>query len=228
MIGRVFGKLQVKRLAGEGPRGYSWWCLCECGNEVKLTTFQLNRESNKCCGCTKKRKKYLITTPKELREAHKLTHISWKAMLARCFYLPEDKKQKCYKGIKICERWLIFANFLEDMGDRPSIEHSLDREDPDGDYDKENCRWLTKKENSGRVRWNTTPERNKKVSEGLKEAYRTGKISLSAHTRKRISEGAKKRIGRKMQSCEKCGENSFLPLCQRCRGTRPPKKVEEL
>ncbi len=59
---------------------------------------------------------------------------------------PKNRQYSDYggRGIKVCDRWLNFQNFLDDMGERPSKELTLDRENNDGNYCPENCRWATK------------------------------------------------------------------------------------
>lgn len=79
------------------------------------------------------------------------TYKVWSSMHGRC----EDPRNASYGrygelGISVCERWSSFENFLEDMGERPSLDHQIDRIDPAGDYEPSNCRWLTRAENNAR------------------------------------------------------------------------------
>lgn len=66
----------------------------------------------------------------------------WEGMKQRCLN-PNNPSYPNYggRGIKISKRWLSFSNFYEDMGDRPSSKHSINRIDNDGDYCKANCEW---------------------------------------------------------------------------------------
>jgi hypothetical protein len=71
------------------------------------------------------------------------TYNSWRAMRARCNY-PTHPYYPNYggRGIRVCERWRFFAHFLADMGERPAGT-TLDRIDPELDYEPGNCRWAT-------------------------------------------------------------------------------------
>lgn len=69
-------------------------------------------------------------------------------MKTRCYNV-NQKSWADYggRGIEVCDRWLeSFENFLADVGERPSPEHSLDRIDVNGDYEPDNVRWSTYRE----------------------------------------------------------------------------------
>lgn len=83
---------------------------------------------------------------------------TYTGMKNRCY----TKSHKMYayyggRGIKVCERWLGqngFNNFVKDMGDKPTRQHTLDRINSDGDYEPENCKWSTRWEQSNNRRNN--------------------------------------------------------------------------
>lgn len=154
-IGDIYGKLTVIEYGGSINKKVSVWvCKCECGNIVSVRGGNLNTGNTISCGCISAE---LISN---LSKKHGLSgtseHSIWAGMKSRCL----NKNNSAYenyggRGIAICDRWLeSFENFLEDMGERPSINLTLDRINNDGNYEKNNCRWGTKKEQSENRRSN--------------------------------------------------------------------------
>lgn len=86
---------------------------------------------------------------------------SWRAMKARCTN-PKDKVYKYYggRGITVCLAWKSFRGFFEDMGPKPFPKAELDRKDSNGNYCKDNCRWVTKQQNLENMRSNVHITRN--------------------------------------------------------------------
>lgn len=75
------------------------------------------------------------------------------------------------KGISVCERWQLFANFIEDMGLRPSSNHTLDRIDFKGNYEPGNCRWASKADQNRNKSNVYTAEEDQKIREAIALGY---------------------------------------------------------
>ncbi len=129
--------------------------VCTCGKNWYVRESNLKSGNSKSCGCKKplprKRKHGGAVTGKRMPE-----YRSWEKMIERC----EKAHHHAYhlyggRGIKVCKRWRdSFQHFLEDVGLRPTLNHSLDRINVDGDYEPGNVRWATDLEQSRNTRWN--------------------------------------------------------------------------
>lgn len=118
-----------------------WTCLCECGKKINADKHNLRSGHTKSCGCIEKDHNFGICG--DGLRSHPL-YQTWKTMIYRCAN-PKRKEYKNYggRGIKVCERWMVFDNFIEDMYSLYQKGLEIDRYDNDGDYTKDNCRWVT-------------------------------------------------------------------------------------
>lgn len=91
-------------------------------------------------------------------------HATWLDMRNRCRN-PDAHNYARYggRGIKVCERWDAFENFLADLGERPGKGYSIERRDNDGDYEPSNCKWATRFEQARNKRNTYTPEEDQKI-----------------------------------------------------------------
>ena len=171
-IGIKYGRLTVLEYFGIkvspcGTKNELYNCGCECGNEKIVMIKNLRKGNTKSCGCykaeTSSRNGYQIKHGHNKKRKTSLTYISWQRMKQRCTYI-KDKNYDIYggRGIKVCHRWInSFENFLQDMGERPSKLHSIDRIDPNGNYEPNNCRWTTMKEQQNNRRNNKRNAKSK-------------------------------------------------------------------
>lgn len=155
LTGQRFGRLTVTRFIGRDLRAKTsqWECLCDCGNTCIATAAHLGRHTHSC-GCLRRE------NSAAMHRIHGKTrtpeHGTWTWMRNRCLN-PTNQRYSEYggRGIKICERWLeSFENFFADMGPRPSPQHSIERENNNGNYEPGNCKWATRTEQNRNSRQN--------------------------------------------------------------------------
>jgi hypothetical protein len=151
MAGLRFGRLTVLHRAGDGLP-VRWLSRCDCGIEKVVAGSKLRSGNTQSCGCLQQEMRILRNTRHGLSRTR--THNIWLAMRRRCSR-PDQPNYKWYggRGIRVCDRWQSFANFLADMGECPE-GYELDRINGDGNYEPGNCRWVTHKQNCAKGRRN--------------------------------------------------------------------------
>lgn len=180
LVGSRYGQFEILRQPERGRRG-RWYCLCRCacGTEktAELGGLRVGRPSS--CGCARRKH----GGPKAYKTPE---YRIWQSMLQRVKSLiPKVRRRYLDRGIKVCQRWQSFANFMADMGPRPSPQHSIDRINNDGDYEPGNCRWATLLEQQRNRSSNRLIEMNGEALPVTVWAERSGVPMQTAHARLR-------------------------------------------
>lgn len=138
LLGEKFGKLNVLRFNGKNKHNKNTWvCLCECGKEVTCIGSDLIRGHTTSCGCSRAKHR--------LRDTR--LYSIWGSMKNRCL----SEKNTHYKyyggiGISVCDEWnkdfVAFYNWSISNG--YSEDLTIDRINPNGNYEPSNCRWVNK------------------------------------------------------------------------------------
>ena len=138
-----------------------WLCQCDCGQRKVVLAQSLalalrsDTGGSRSCGCL-----CIEQSLKHGANRHQKPTPEYQAWLSakkRCYNV-RNPSYSDYggRGIKMCARWLNnFQNFIDDMGAKPTSEATLDRIDPDGDYEPGNCRWTSMATQARNRRGNT-------------------------------------------------------------------------
>ena len=137
----------IERLHKNKYGVYYWRFLCDCGNETITRMNGVKSGNTKSCGCLNVEKLKDGERSFKHGDIKTLTYRSWANLRNRCDN-PENNRFHLYGGLGItyCDRWNDFINFKNDMGERPSKNHSIERINTLGNYEPENCKWATYKE----------------------------------------------------------------------------------
>jgi len=149
LTGHRFGKLIAINIVENDKKGTYWHCKCDCGKTNDVFIGHLRSGRIRSCGCLISEINPVIPNNVKHGRSRSDTHISWCAMRSRVLNKTTNGfRNYGGKGIKICERWENFSDFLQDMGERPSKDYVLDRINPNGNYEPNNCRWITKEKSA--------------------------------------------------------------------------------
>lgn len=153
LTNHVFERLTVIDRAPNRGQFVRWNCLCTCGNAKTVDASDLRKGRTRSCGCLHSESvKQKQTTHGHSGTTRTREYRSWESAKQKCFN-PNTTGYKNYggRGVTMCDEWASnFNAFLEHMGPRPEGQ-TLDRINPDGNYEPGNCRWAdVRTQNSNR------------------------------------------------------------------------------
>lgn len=150
LTGQRFGRLSVTGLKGSFDNHRIWICKCDCGRMTEVPTNSLLSGNTKSCGClridnARDVRKSMRTYVGEYKNGQTRIYRIWHGMCQRCYNLNSDQyKNYGARGITVCSEWrsepLKFQDWALNNGYDDTL--SIDRINPNGNYEPSNCRWV--------------------------------------------------------------------------------------
>jgi len=182
LVGTRSGKLTLVGQGNHIGKHRAVLCSCDCGKTTHIYLMHFRRGNTRSCGCLQKE----VVAEKNRTHGKTKTRAykRWSWMISRATG-KTDRKLYFDRGIRVCERWLSFENFYDDMGECPE-GLSLDRINNNGNYEPINCRWASNHVQSRNRRNNVWVEFQGK-SMCLTDAARAAGLSPGCVIQRRIA-----------------------------------------
>lgn len=189
LTGQRFGRLTVlhrgeDQVDPSGKRHTTWVCQCDCGNQSTVITDALLRGRTKSCGCW--RKQYLSQSKSTHAESDSPLYGVWCNIKQRCL-CPTCHAYPYYggRGITVCEEWRnsfeVFRDWAYANGYRSGL--TIDRINVNGNYEPDNCTWVTRRAQANNRRSNVLLTYNGETHNLMEWAEKLHKNYKTLHTR---------------------------------------------